>query len=226
MKRVMLAGGTGLVGSILVQNLSADGGFETTALVRRPGAIPEGLPRTRELVFDFDRPADYQNLARDSFEFVFCCLGTTIKKAGSAEHFRRVDLEYPSQLLKAMQAAQPVFGLVSSVGADAPKGLYLRTKAELEKEVLSSGLLSVIVRPSLLLGERKEFRLGELLSIKTLGPLSGFLRHGLGEGMAKYAPVHASTVALALLNAAKQCARDRTSLVLEGRAIERFGMGT
>lgn len=219
MKKALVAGGTGLVGSFLLKALAADGGFETTALVRRSGVLPSSLARVTERVFDFDNPSSYAALAQESFDFVFCCLGTTRRKAGSAEQFRRVDFEYPSHILKAVSAARPVFALVSSVGADAPTGLYLNTKAELEKDLFESELRHVIVRPSLLLGERQESRPAETLGIKLFGPMSALFREHLGVRMAKYAPIEAAKVAQALLAGAQLCAQDNKSRILEGREL-------
>lgn len=219
MKKALVAGGTGLVGSELLRALDADRDFQTTALVRKTGALSPQLTRTQERVFDFENQQDYGALAAEPFDFVFCCLGTTRRKAGSASQFRRVDFDYPNALLNAVKSTQPVFCLVSSVGAESPTGLYLKTKYDLEQNVFASGLDYVVVRPSLLLGERKEFRFGELLAIKVFGRFEDALRNNFGERIAKYAPVQARDVARALLAAAKRCAERKGRLILEGRGI-------
>jgi len=219
MKNVLVVGGTGLVGSYLLRALSEEGLYLTTALVRKAGALPSVLQNTRELVFDFENSGQYSKLAEQNYDFVFCCLGTTRKKAGSASQFRRVDFDYPAGILRTVKNTKPVFGLVSSVGADSPTGLYLKTKFDLEQEVFASGLRFVIVRPSLLLGDRQEFRLGESLAIQTFGRLENLFRNHLGNGIAKYAPIHAQAVAQALLAGAKRAAQEDLTLVLEGRSL-------
>lgn len=101
---------------------------------------------------------------------VFCCLGTTIKQAGSEEAFRRVDFGYPVEaayLAKVQGADQ--FLLVSSLGANARSRIfYNRVKGEVERALGEVGFESLaIFRPSLLIGERVEHRSGE--SIAELG---------------------------------------------------------
>lgn len=221
MKKALVAGGTGLVGSFLLKALHDKGEFATTALVRRAGALPQNFSNTRELLFDFENPDHYEALAKEHFDFVFCCLGTTLKKAGSAEQFRRVDFDYPKALLKAVKGSQPIFALVSSVGANAPFGLYLKTKADLENTLMTAGIRYVIARPSLLLGERSEFRLAESLFAKTFGCLQHLMRNSLGERVARNAPIHASEVAKALLSGAMEIERTGKNLILEGRELIR-----
>lgn len=218
-QKALVLGGTGLVGSFLLETLAQEPDIETTALVRKAGALNNKSDTIRELVFDFENQENYKLLSNSSFDFVFCCLGTTRKKAGSAEQFRRVDFEYPARILEAVQSSAPVFALVSSVGADSPAGLYLKTKFDIEQKVFQSGLNYVVVRPSLLLGERKEFRLAESLSIKIFSSAENLIRNQLGVKMARYAPIHARDVAYALLNAARMCKKEKKNLVLEGKDL-------
>src|SRR5262249_62336295 len=93
---------------------------------------------------------------------VFCALGTTIRKAGSEAAFRKVDLEMPLRAAQeALKAGAEQFVVVSSVGADPnSKNFYLRTKGELEAELAKLPFGAIhILRPSLLIGRRQEFRL-------------------------------------------------------------------
>lgn len=108
MKNVLVVGGTGLVGSYLLRALSEEGLYLTTALVRKAGALPSVLQNTRELVFDFENSGQYSKLAEQNYDFVFCCLGTTRKKAGSASQFRRVDFDYPAGILRTVKNTKPV----------------------------------------------------------------------------------------------------------------------
>jgi uncharacterized protein YbjT (DUF2867 family) len=151
---------------------------------------------------------------------VFCCLGTTIKKAGSQEAFRRVDYEYPLNVARlAAQWEDAHFLVVSSVGADAGSGVfYSRVKGELEKAVQALPLAGAhIFRPSLLLGERGEVRLGERMAAVAAKPLSLLLFGPLR----KYRPIHARTVAQAMLRVAREGRRGVE--ILESNRIASLG---
>lgn len=193
MHSAVVIGATGLVGRECVTQLAARPEFErVTAVARRawPGDLQN--PRLRAVVIDFDRLDEQPDLFRASH--VFCALGTTIKQAGSREKFRHVDFGYPLRVAEFARAAGARhFLLVSSVGASpASRTFYLQVKGELEAAVMALGFPSVtVVRPSLLLGERKEFRLGEELAMRLSW---AFPR--------TYRAVHVRDVARALVNAA------------------------
>lgn len=203
-RHIVVAGATGLVGRELIRQLEGRG-LPFTALVRRPGRLRAESGRVREEVFAFDDPASYQRLGTEiPCDVLLCALGTTLKRAGSVEAFREVDLQYPLALMQRLGelGTRPMVGVVSSAGTGHPRGLYLKTKAEMEKALVDSGLPYVIVRPSLLLGEREEFRFGERLAAslvarpylyvaKLLAPQSRLVW--------RYAPIHATQVASALL---------------------------
>lgn len=144
----LIIGGSGLVGSELLRQLQADRSFtKITSLSRHDLANP--LP-----------PSIYP-------EVVFCCLGTTIKKAGSQEAFREVDHHLPIRIAReARRKGARHFVVVSAMGADTASSVfYNRVKGEMERELQTLGYpLVTIIRPSLLLGERKEFRLGERIA--------------------------------------------------------------
>jgi uncharacterized protein YbjT (DUF2867 family) len=146
----------------------------------------------RTVVVDFDRLDEQPDVFRASH--VFCALGTTIKQAGSPERFRQVDFGYSLRAAElAAAAGARHFLLVSSVGASpTSRGLYLRVKGDLEAAIMALGFPSVtVVRPSLLLGDRKEFRLGEELAMRLSW---AFPR--------RYRAVHVRDVVRALVNAA------------------------
>lgn len=121
-----------------------------------------------ERIFDLGEMEQHAD-AFDRVDAVFCALGTTIKIAGSQERFRYVDHDLP--LLAARVAHQrgvPHYLLVSAMGANARSRIfYNRVKGETERDLQQLGLRSLtIVRPSLLLGARAEFRLGERIAEK------------------------------------------------------------
>lgn len=221
-KSVVVAGATGLVGREIIRLLDQRTEVEFTALVRREGVLLGEAGRVKEARFDFDDPAAYQRIGTEiPCDVLLCALGTTIKTAGSQEAFRKVDLDYPSRLMAraAQLDPKPTFGIVSSAGAAKPKGFYLQTKAAMEKALVDSGLPHVIVRPSLLLGDRDEFRLGErLATVLVAKPYLGFIKIAAPQSrwLWKYAPIHASQVAAALVRTCVDDPPRTTGKVLQG----------
>lgn len=196
-KQALLAGATGLVGGHVMTRLLAHPSYSRVEiLVRR--ALPIRHPKLAQRIVDFEHLHAVPDIAADD---VFCCLGTTIGKAGSQEAFRRVDHDYPlalANLAKAAGAQQ--FLMVSSLGADARSSVfYSRVKGETERDIAASGLPKVIfMRPSILRGERQEVRAGERVGIlvgRLIAPLFlGSLR--------KYRPIEAAHVAAVMVYAA------------------------
>lgn len=191
-KKAVLLGATGLIGQQLLRILLESAAYETvTALVRRPLAEH---PKLRQIVL-----ADFAELESRSEAFVgaedvFCCLGTTIRQAGTRERFRSVDFDYPvaaARLAKAAGAQRYV--LVSSMGAEAgSKIFYTRVKGETEAAVRALQLPMVsIVRPSLLLGDRAEFRLAERVGAALSRPLAPLLSNAFSKAW----PIEARDVA-------------------------------
>lgn len=196
----MVAGATGLVGAALVEELLASPAYDrVTALVRR--RLPRDHAKLRQAVVDYERlEAAGSSLAADD---AFCCLGTTIAKAGSPEAFRRVDFDAVQEFARlANNAGARQFLLVSSSGADArSRFLYPRVKGESEEAVSRLPFESVAVaRPSLLLGRRAESRPAERLAQLALGPLRALIP-------ARWRPIQARTVARALVAWALRDAR-------------------
>ncbi|MBC7790190.1 MAG: oxidoreductase [Anaerolineae bacterium] len=192
-KSVLILGATGLVGNECVRQFAHHPAFErVVVLARKP--LPPGMssPKVREHIVEFDGMKDYATLF--STTHVLCALGTTLRSAGSKSRFRDVDYGFvlTAARLGKQQGARH-FLLVSSLGADpSSRVFYSRVKGEAEVAVAGLSYRSLtIVRPSLLLGTRREFRLGEALT-KPLAFLAP----------AMYRPVHARDVAAALLHAA------------------------
>jgi uncharacterized protein YbjT (DUF2867 family) len=188
MKKVLLAGSNGLIGRHFLMDASAKD-VQITALVRKTGLLPVSKGMVTEFVTNFGD--DLKNLfASTAFDYVVCALGTTIKKAGSQEAFRHVDHDLPIQLAQfAKKSGIRKFALVSSVGADASSRVfYTRVKGETERDLLAIEIENtMILRPTLLLGERGEFRVGEVIAkrLEFITPK-------------KYKPIHSETVAAAL----------------------------
>lgn len=196
-KTVLLLGATGLVGGHLLQGLlAADFCGRVITLTRSPVTTASEHSKLDARIIDFEQPDGWRDqVAADQ---VICTLGTTIKKAGSRQAFRRVDFDYP---LAMAQAARSLgcrhFMLVSAMGADPnSRVFYNRVKGELEAAILTLEFDSVsIFRPSLLLGDRREFRLGEALG----QIMSRWLTFVIPKA---YRPIHAQTVADAILRIA------------------------
>jgi uncharacterized protein YbjT (DUF2867 family) len=196
----LLVGATGLVGEHCLRLLLAEPRYKSvTALVRTPLKISDC--KLAQHLVDFDRLDEAHELARA--DDVYCCLGTTIKKAGSQEAFRRVDRDYPVEVASlALERGATQFLLVSAIGANAGSSVfYNRVKGEVERDISALGYQGVqIFRPSLLLGERKEFRLGETIS-QVVSSAVPFIFAG---PLRKYKPIPASQVAAAMVEVAKR----------------------
>jgi uncharacterized protein YbjT (DUF2867 family) len=196
--KVMLLGATGLTGGKVLQGLlGRDEVSQVVALVRHK--LPTLHDKLAQHEVDFDRLEDYAELF--DVDVIICCLGTTIKKAGSQDQFRKVDLGYP---LKAAELGRShgvrAFILMSAIGASSSSTIfYNRVKGELEDALreLDYPYLS-IYHPSLLLGDRKEQRAAEALGIKAM-PLVNRLLIG---PLDKYRGIEAQTVASAMVNEA------------------------
>jgi uncharacterized protein YbjT (DUF2867 family) len=208
----LLAGATGLVGSFLLARLLESGAYaRVTVWVRRK--LEQAHPKIRCEVVNFERLHERRVEAED----VFCCLGTTIKKAGSQAAFRQVDYDYPVALaIAAAGGGARRLLVVSALGADPDSRVfYSRVKGEMEIAVKAAGVpTTIFFRPSLLSGPRQEVRRGERIGEaigKVLGPLLG-----------KYRPIHADFVAAAMLKAALQ---NKPSGVIESGEIRKLGSG-
>ncbi len=164
--KVLIFGATGAVGAETLQQLkNSTSAKEIFVLTRRH--LPSNLKgmKVREYIVDFDHLDE--NLDCFSVDTVICAIGTTIKKAGSQDEFRKVDYNYPlkiAQLAKARGAQR--FLLVSSLGANAESNFfYNRVKGELERDLKRVDFANlVIVRPSVLIGHRTEVRVAERIS--------------------------------------------------------------
>lgn len=199
-RSVVVAGATGLVGRELVGLLLGERAVgSVVALVRRRSPAMAALSGVTQQVVDF---AQLPALA--DADDAFCCLGTTIKAAGSQAAFRAVDFDAVLGFARAARAAGATrLGVVSALGADATSRVfYNRVKGEMESAVATLGYDSVIIaRPSLLLGDREALgqplRPAERLAARLTGPLGGLIP-------ARVRPIEARVVARALMRAVQQ----------------------
>jgi uncharacterized protein YbjT (DUF2867 family) len=196
-KTALIAGASGLTGGYLLNLLLESPEYSTViAYVRKSSGLTH--PKLKEIVVDWETLQEPV-----AAEDVFCCLGTTIKKAGSQEAFRRVDYNYPLQLAQIqLRGGSQQFLLVSAIGADAKSSVfYSRVKGELENALQSIGYKSLhIFRPSFIAGPRKESRPGERIGLAIFSLLSPLF---IGP-LKKYAPIQAEHIARAMLRAAQK----------------------
>ncbi|SDF16227.1 HIM1 protein [Fontibacillus panacisegetis] len=198
----VVAGATGLVGQQLVKLLLDHPAYRRVIVfVRRDMGISH--PKLVQRLISYDRLEEELDGATIKQADVFCTLGTTIRQAGSQEAFRQVDYAYPFTLGKQAKkygAAKMV--IVTAMGSsDKSKLFYNRVKGELERDLIALNLPRlVILRPSFMLGNRKEKRLGERAGIIAFQLLRPFMIGPLSQ----YKAVHSSDVAQVMIEAARR----------------------
>lgn len=196
---ILLFGATGLIGQSLLEDCLQDDMVNTVKVFVRK-SLNRTHPKLQEVICDYTTLALQQHQLTG--DVVFNCLGTTLKVAGSKEAQYTIDCLYPVKVA-ALSAGNDVKYMisVSSIGASASGNFYLRTKYDMEEGIKTHfGSQACFMRPSLLTGPRKEFRLGEkvaqyafyVINLLLWGPLKN------------YRSIKAATVARAMLNAAKQ----------------------
>ena len=194
-----LVGATGLIGSYLLEELLNDSWLDTVRiLIRRP--ITFTHPKLEKKIVDFN-DSDSVLVALSNSDVVFCAIGSTMKKVkGDKGAYRKIDFDIPVNIARfCKMTGCEKFILVSSAGANAKSmNFYQRLKGETEESVKEAGPKTIhIMRPSLLLGERKEFRLGENIGKAFMTILSFLIPE-------KYKAIHGKDVAKVMLALAKK----------------------
>ena len=194
-RTALIAGATGLTGQQLLQQLLADARYaEVHALVRKHAFAPHA-----KLI---ERVVDFTALPRlPKVDDVFCCLGTTIKAAGSKAAFRTIDFDYVLNIAgAAKKSGAQRFMVMSSIGANAKSSVfYSRVKGETEGALSALGFAELhIFQPSFLVGERAEPRPGERFGIAAFQIISPLL---FGP-VRKYRAIEVTDVARAMISAA------------------------
>jgi len=193
-KIALVFGASGLVGSHLIDFLLINKSFDLVKIfVRKKLDIKSN--KIVQIISDFKNSDE---LSKDiDGDAVFCCLGTTIKKAGTQANFRKIDYELPLEIAKiALCNGVPSFLIVSAIGSDNnSSNFYLQTKGQLENDLMVLPFESLsIFRPSILVGYRNEFRFGEKIAVvfmKGLNPL-------MFGRLKKYRSIDAQKVAKAM----------------------------
>jgi uncharacterized protein YbjT (DUF2867 family) len=214
MRTALLVGASGLVGGELLDLLLSDSVYEkVVVLTRKPISIDNA--KYQNHVVDFDRLTEYYNdiVAQD----IFCCLGTTMRVAGSKDAFKKVDYTYPLEIARLAKAAgAEQYLLVSALGANEKSSIfYNKVKGEVEHAIEALNYQSFnVFRPSLLLGSRSEQRNGEDAA-KIFYKIFGFIIP------AKYKAIEARSVAMAMLTAAKS--KNPGLMIYESDTMRKMG---
>ncbi len=201
MKKALVLGASGFVGRYLTDLLLAAPDYEkVTIVVRRDIGLEH--PKLKTLIAGFESlPQIKEAIEADE---IFITLGTTTKKTPDRKAYYQVDHDYPvlATRIAKERGARSVF-LLTAVGADAGSGtFYLRTKGETERDVIAVGMDHThIFHPSMILGERTEFRLLEKIFLK-IWPLADTLLKL--SGLSKFRGIHGKDIAKAMVNAASQ----------------------
>ena len=211
-KSALILGASGLVGSeVLSLSLESDLYNKIVIVVRSPLTIKHN--KLVEKIIDFDMPKWEEIFPVDH---VYCCLGTTIKKAGTKANFIKVDHDYPLAFAAAAKKwKSSVFSVITAAGVSPEsKIFYNNVKGQLEKKLKSLELFSTLIfRPSLLLGERKEFRLGEKIG-------SGIAKVTSWMTPKTYRAIHCKAVAKAML---AESFADKTGFnIISNKSMHRF----
>jgi uncharacterized protein YbjT (DUF2867 family) len=193
MKTAVIAGASGLVGSSLLTMLLDSGHYDKVISLGR-----KILPLQHEILLQLQ--VDFTDLSsfQEHCYHVYCCLGTTIRVAGTKERFFQVDHDFPLELAKAtLRNGAVSFTIITAIASDEKSPwFYSRVKGKLENELKLLGFKKLnILRPSMLLGPRKEFRLAEWISKQIMMLFSWLIP-------AKYKAVTDQAVARCMLHSA------------------------
>jgi uncharacterized protein YbjT (DUF2867 family) len=213
----LLLGATGLVGGHVLDLLLDDPAYGRVVVLGRR-SIDRTHPKLQQHVADLGRLDEHAALF--AVDDVFCCLGTTIRAAGSQEAFRRVDHDYVVGSARvAAGAGARRYLLVTAAGANADSRIfYNRVKGEAEAGVRAQPFEGVVIlRPSLILGPRAERRTSEALA-QRVAPALGWMMIG---PLRRYRAVDAAAIARAMVRAAKE--RTRGVRIVESEEIQEIG---
>jgi uncharacterized protein YbjT (DUF2867 family) len=195
-RTAIVFGATGLVGTALLSELCKSDLYGMIRIFARRETGFSGNEKVKEFIIDFSNLKDYAGLIKG--DDLFICLGTTIKKAGSVLRMEEIDRDLPLEIA-ALASANSVekLAVVSSLGANSNStNYYLRIKGEMEKGLLRLNFRTlVILRPSILFGERAEKRIGEEIG-KIFMKLSGIFLIGK---LKKYRGIEGRKVAIAMI---------------------------
>lgn len=195
----LLAGASGFLGNLTLEALLDSSDISRVfAVTRRP--LGREHPRLANRIVQFEQiESQMKGL---TCQVALCCLGTTVRAAGSEQALRQVDVDAVLAFARTARAAQAQrFVVVSSVGADpGSKNVYLRIKGEMEQALMGVGFASLdILQPSALLGWREQIRPLEIAASAVMPLVNPFLT-GKRES---FRGIPAKTVAAAMVGVAR-----------------------
>ena len=195
MKTALVFGSTGLVGGNVLNQLIQNNNYSKIKIFVR-SSIKVNNSKVQVIQTDFNNLEKYKDLILG--DECFFCIGTTHKETPDANEYRKVEYDIPVNIAKiAKSNSVKSFIYVSSMGAN-PKasGKYLKNKGQVEEELKKMNFLKLaLIRPSILLGNRKKFRLGERIAI----PIMKFLSLFFIGILKKYRPIKVENVAKAMI---------------------------
>ncbi len=214
----LVFGASGLVGNQLVRKLITDEECSSVVVfVRKP--IDFKHPKVKEQLFDVNMPEEFADMIRG--DELYICLGTTIRKAGSVARVEEIDRDLPIRIAQAaFKNGVKRIAVVSSMGANPDsRNYYMRIKGQMEKGIREIKFdQTVIARPSMLLGNRTEFRFGEFVA-KGFMKVIGFLLTG---PLSKYRGIEGATVAAAMIVLIRS---SNSEIVYPSDVLEKSGKG-
>lgn len=194
-KSALVLGSSGLIGSLLLEKLFNHPDYSTIiTIVRKPQQINH--PKLIEIVTDFNSDINLDDI--ETINSIFSCLGTTRKKTPDLDAYHKIEVDIPNQFAKiGNQKGLTKFHYISAVGANAnSSNFYLKMKGEAEETLQKNTIKQLFLyRPSLLIGNRAEYRLAENISSKVFPLINFFLRGKLS----KYKSIEAGKVAQSLI---------------------------
>ncbi|MDA8595947.1 nucleoside-diphosphate sugar epimerase [Flavobacteriaceae bacterium] len=197
MTNIGILGATGLVGSLFLDNILQDSRIDRVYTFgrRKTGVVHSKLVEIESDLFQLNDLA----ISQYQLSSLCCCIGTTAKKTPDKSQYRKIDLGIPMNAAKLCEANNiPNFQVISAMGANAnSKIFYNRIKGEMENAVLSTKIMKTyILQPSLIVGPRKERRLGERLA----GSFMKYFSFLFAGPLKNYSPIKASEIAQAMQN--------------------------
>ncbi|WP_291116994.1 NAD-dependent epimerase/dehydratase family protein [Empedobacter sp. UBA7248] len=194
-KTALVLGSSGLIGSLLLEKLFNHPDYSTiVTIVRKPQEINH--PKLIEIVTDFNLEINLEEIQQ--IDSIFSCLGTTRKKTPDLDAYHKIEVDIPNQFAKlGNQKGLTRFHYISAVGANAnSSNFYLKMKGEAEETLQKNTIKQLFLyRPSLLIGNRAEYRLAENISAKVFPLINIFLRGNIS----KYKSIEAEKVAQSLI---------------------------
>ena len=200
MKTALLFGSSGLIGGHLTKQLIENSSYGKVKLfVRSDPKISD--PKIEVIKTDFNNLQNHKD--ENTGDDCFFCIGTTKQNAPDKDEYRRIEYNIPIEIAKIAKSNSVKSFLYVSSGFADPKssGAYLKNKGDVEEELKSLNFLKLgIMRPSFLIGDRKEKRIGEKIGIFIFKLISPFF---LGP-LKKMKPIHSEKVAKAMIKIANE----------------------